>query len=69
MLDVLRDLQTDQHRSVVFAVGYISCLLSDSPSRRILLDASANAVLSIKEWCRICSLPPFRRAPPCPLVL
>ena len=64
LLEVLRDLQTCHCRSVGFAIGYFPCLLGDSPSKRIHFDTSTNAVLSIKEWCRICSLRSFRHALP-----
>ena len=69
VLEVLRDLRTGQCRSVVLAVGHFSCLVGDSSSKRICFDASTNAVLSIKEWRRICSLGSFRHASPSPFVL
>ena len=49
VLEVLRGLQTCQRRSVGFPIDSSPYLLGDSPSKWILLDTSANAVLSIKE--------------------
>ena len=58
-----RESPTGRCRSVQFAAGWFTCIPSESPSKRIILDASANAVLSIKESHRICSLRSFRHAP------